>query len=74
MFGPFQVAASSRTRFVESETSESRPPITPAIPPDGPASSQIRTMSESRTRSLPSSVVIFSPSAAARTTRTPPAT
>ncbi len=36
MFGPFQVAASSRTRVVSSETSESRPPMTPAMPPDGP--------------------------------------
>ena len=36
MLGPFQVAASSRTRVVESETSESRPPITPAMPPEGP--------------------------------------
>ncbi len=63
MFTPFQLATSSRTRVVESETSETWPPMIPAMP-EGPLRSQTSTVSESKVRSIPSSVVIFSPSLA----------
>ena len=66
MFGPTQVAASIRTRVVESETSEISPPMMPAIPLD-PSASQTSAMSELNVRSTPSSVVIVSPSPALRT-------
>ena len=61
MLVPFQFATSSRTRVVSSETSETWPPMIPAIP-DGPSRSQTRTVSASKVRSTPSSVVIVSPS------------
>ena len=60
MLTPFQVAASSRTRVVDSETSDVWPPMIPAMP-EGPLRSQTRTVSASKARSTPSSVVIFSP-------------
>ncbi len=60
MLTPFQVATSSRTRVVASETSETAPPMIPAIP-EGPSRSQTSTVSESKLRSTPSRVVIFSP-------------
>ena len=72
-FGPFQLAASISTRVVVGWTSERWPPMIPATDV-GPASSQIRPMSESSVRSASSSVVIFSPSPAQRTTRWPPLT
>ena len=73
MLTPFQVATSSSTRVVESETSETWPPMIPAIP-EGPLRSQTRTVSESKLRSTPSSVVIFSPSSARRTISAPSGT
>ena len=73
MLVPFQLATSSSTRVVASETSETWPPMIPAMP-EGPSLSQTRTVSESSTRSTPSSVVIFSPSSAARTVSAPPGT
>ena len=73
MFTPFQVATSSRTRVVESETSETSPPMIPAIP-EGPLRSQTSTVCESKVRSTPSSVVIFSPSLAVRTMSWPSGT
>ncbi len=73
MFGPSQVATSISTRVVASPTSERAPPITPAIDV-GPSASSMTTMSESSARTWPSSVSIFSPSAARRTTSRPPAT
>ena len=74
MLVPFQLATSSRTRVVSSETSETWPPMIPAIP-DGP----VRVADEHRlgveaSRSTPSRVVIVSPSAAARTISAPPGT
>ncbi len=47
MLVPFQLATSSRTRVVSSETSETWPPMIPAIP-EGPSSSQTRTVSASK--------------------------
>ena len=73
MLVPFQFATSSRTLVVSSETSETWPPMIPAIP-DGPLLSQTRTVSASKVRSTPSSVVIVSPSVAARTVRAPSGT
>jgi hypothetical protein len=73
MLVPFQQATSSRTRVVAAETSERCPPMIPAIP-EGPSRSQTRTVSASKERSTPSRVVIFSPSAAVRTTSAPPGT
>ncbi len=73
MLVPFQFATSSRTLVVSSETSETWPPMIPAIP-DGPSLSQTRTVSASKVRSTPSSVVIVSPSVAARTVRAPSGT
>jgi hypothetical protein len=73
MFGPTHVAASMSTRVVASETSDTWPPITPAIPL-GPSASQTRATSEEKRRSTPSSVVIVSPSRARRTTIREPRT
>ncbi len=73
MFGPTQVAASISTREVSSETSEIWPPITPAIPL-GPSASQTSAISVLKVRSTSSSVVIFSPALARRTTIRPPRT
>ncbi len=73
MLGPFQVATSSRTRVVASETSETWPPMIPAIPV-GRSRSQTSTVSASKLRSTPSRVVIFSPSRAVRTMISPPGT
>ncbi len=73
MFTPFQVATSSMTRVVESDTSETWPPMIPAIP-EGPSRSQTRTASPSKLRSTPSRVVIFSPSTAVRMISPPPGT
>ena len=73
MLTPFQVATSSRTRVVDSLTSETSPPMIPAIPV-GPSRSQTRTVSASKLRSVPSSVVIVSPSRAVRTMISPPRT
>ena len=73
MLVPFQFATSSRTLVVSSETSETCPPMIPAIP-EGPFRSQTRTVSASKVRSTPSSVVIVSPSAAARTVSAPSGT
>ena len=73
MLVPFQLATSSRTLVVPSETSETWPPMIPAIP-DGPLRSQTRTVSGSSRRSSPSSVVIVSPSSAVRTVSSPSGT
>ncbi len=73
MLAPSQLATSSSTRVVSSATSETCPPMIPAIPV-GPFASQTSTVSASRVRSTPSRVVIFSPSAAARTVSAPPGT
>ena len=73
MLTPFQVATSSSTLVVVSLTSETRPPMIPATPV-GPLRSQTRTVSVSNRRSFPSSVVIVSPSRAARTMISPPGT
>jgi hypothetical protein len=73
MLVPFQLATSSSTRVVPADTSETWPPMIPAIPV-GPSLSQTRTVSASRVRSTPSRVVIFSPAAAARTVSAPPGT
>ncbi len=73
MLTPFQFATSSRTRVVESLTSETWPPMIPAMLV-GPSRSQTRTMSASNRRSVPSRVVIVSPSRAARTMISPPGT
>ena len=73
MLVPFQLATSSRTRVVAAETSETWPPMIPAIPV-GPFSSQTSTVSASSVRSTSSRVVIFSPSAAVRTVSAPPGT
>ena len=73
MLTPFQVATSSSTREVESETSERSPPMIPAMP-EGPSRSQTSTVSASNLRSTPSSVVIPSPSRAVRITSSPPGT
>ena len=70
MLVPFQLATSSRTLVVSSETSETWPPMIPAMP-EGPFSSQTRTVSASKRRSSPSRVVIVSPSSAARTVSAP---
>ena len=47
MLTPFQVATSSSTPVVVSETSETWPPMIPAIP-EGPLRSQTSTVSESK--------------------------
>ncbi len=73
MFTPFQVAASSRIREVEPATSETWPPMIPAMPV-GPSRSHTRTVCSSNVRSEPSSVVIVSPSRAVRTMISPPGT
>ena len=73
MLVPFQLATSSSTLVVSAETSETWPPMIPAIP-EGPFASQTSTVSASRRRSSPSSVVIVSPSSATRTVRAPPGT
>ena len=73
MFVPFQVATSSSTRVVDSDTSETWPPMIPAIPV-GPLRSQTTTLSASRRRSTSSSVVMRSPSVALRTMISPPGT
>ena len=73
MLTPFQVATSSSTRVVVSETSETWPPMIPAIP-EGPVLSQTSTASSSKVRSTPSSVVIFSPLVAVRTISAPSGT
>ena len=53
MFGPTQVAASIRTRVVLSDTSDTCPPITPAMP-DGPSASHTSAVSGPKLRSTPS--------------------
>ena len=63
MLTPFQVATSSRIRVVSPETSETWPPMIPAMP-EGPSRSHTSAVSASKLRSTPSSVVIFSPSRA----------
>ena len=73
MLTPFQVATSSRTRVVVSETSETSPPMIPAMP-EGPFASQTSTASASNFRSTPSRVVIVSPSLAARMVSAPSGT
>ena len=73
MFGPTQVAASISTRVVLSETSETRPPMIPAMPV-GPSASQTSATSEEKLRSTSSSVVILSPSCARRTMMREPRT
>ena len=73
MLTPFQVATSSRTRVVSSLTSETSPPMIPAMPV-GPLRSQTSTASLSKVRSTPSRVVIRSPSRAVRTMISPPGT
>ena len=73
MLVPFQFATSSSTRVVSSETSETWPPMIPAMP-EGPRLSQTSTVSASKVRSTSSSVVIFSPSLAARTVSAPSGT
>ena len=73
MFTPFQVATSRSTLVVCSETSDTWPPMIPAIP-EGPLRSQTSTASSSKVRSTPSSVVIFSPAFAARTMSAPSGT
>ena len=60
MSGPFQVADSISTVVVDSETSETDPPITPAIEAI-PLTSAITVMSGLSSRSIPSRVVTFSP-------------
>ena len=70
MLGPSQVATSSRTRVVPSETSERSPPMTPAIAV-GPSLSQTRTIPSSSARSSSSSVRSVSPCLAVRTIRAP---
>ena len=70
-FAPFQFATSSSTSVVSSETSETWPPISAAIPV-GWSRSQTSTVSASSSRSTPSSVVIFSPGRAVRTISSPP--
>ena len=47
MLVPFQFATSSSTRVVVSETSETWPPMIPAMPA-GPSRSQTRTVSASK--------------------------
>ena len=59
--------------MVESETSDTWPPMIPAIP-EGPSRSQTSTDSPSNVRSTPSRVVIRSPSAAVRTISSPSGT
>jgi hypothetical protein len=73
MLTPFQVAISSRTEVVVSDTSEASPPMIPATP-EGPLRSQTSTASVSKRRSTPSSVRIVSPSLAVRTWSSPPGT
>ena len=70
---PTHVAASISTRVVASETSDTCPPMTPAIP-EGPSASHTSAASLVNVRSTPSSVVIVSPSRARRTTIRPPRT
>ncbi len=73
MFEPTHVAASIATRVVVSDTSDTSPPITPAIEV-GPSASEISAMLESSVRSVPSSVRILWPSSARCTFSTPPRT
>ena len=73
MLTPFQVATSSSTPVVVSETSETWPPMIPATP-EGPFRSQTRTMSSSKVRSTPSRVVNFSPCFAVLTISSPSGT
>ena len=73
MFGPTQVAASISTRVVDSETSETCPPMIPPIPV-GPSASHTSAVVPSKVRSTSSSVVIVSPSRALRTTIRAPRT
>jgi hypothetical protein len=73
MLTPFQFATSSSTLLVSSETSETWPPMIPAIP-EGPLRSQTSTVSSSKVRSTPSRVVIFSPRFAVRMVRAPSGT
>jgi len=73
MLVPTQVAASISTRVVASDTSETWPPMIPAIP-DGPSASHTSAASLVNVRSTPSSVVMVSPSRALRTTIRPPRT
>ena len=61
-------ALSSSTSTVPSSISESSPPMTPASATGVSPSSVMRPMSAVQTRSWPSSVVMRSPSRAARTT------
>ena len=56
--------------MVESVTSVAAPPITPAMP-IAPEPSVISRSSTSSARTFPSSVVIFSPATARRTTMSP---
>ena len=67
MFVPTHVAASISTRVVEPDTSETAPPMIPPIP-EGPSASHTSAVGLWKVRSTPSSVVIFSPSCALRTT------
>ena len=73
MFGPTQVAASISTRVVESDTSDTRPPMIPAMPL-GPSASHTSAVSASKRRATPSSVSIVSPSRARRTMMREPRT
>ena len=72
MLGPSNVAASSSTRVVASDTSANSAPKMPAITA-GFSASAITSTSSCRVRSWPSSVTIFSPSVARRTTMAGPA-
>ena len=73
MLVPTQVADSMSTRVVLAETSETWPPMIPAIP-EGPSPSHTSAASLVNVRSTPSRVVIVSPSRARRTTMRPPRT
>jgi hypothetical protein len=73
MLTPFQFATSSSTRVVLSETSETSPPMIPAMP-EGPLRSQTRTASSSKVRSTPSRVVMVSPRFAVRMVNAPSGT
>ena len=73
MLVPTNVAASTSTRVVVSETSDTWPPITPPMPV-GPSGSVIRHISSVNVRSTSSRVVMVSPSRALRTMIFPPRT
>ena len=60
------VAASISTRVVESETSDTWPPMIPATP-EGPSASHTTAISAVNSRWTPSSVVMVSPAWARRT-------